>query len=38
MKRPQLILRDLFWILLVVGLGAGWWTDRVARHNLLDDA
>jgi hypothetical protein len=25
---PKLHLRDLFWLVLVVGLGVGWWRDR----------
>jgi len=25
MKLPQLTLRDLFWLVLVVGMGLGWW-------------
>ena len=28
MKLPQLSLRDLFWLVLVVALGCGWWADR----------
>ena len=31
MKLPQLHLRDLFWLTLVVALGLGWWVD----HRLL---
>src|SRR5687768_14081616 len=25
MKLPQLSLRELFWLVLVVGIGVGWW-------------
>ena len=34
MKLPQLSLRDLFWLLLVVAVGLGWWIDqdRIRRH------
>lgn len=28
MKLPQLSLRELFWITLVVALSLGWWLDR----------
>ena len=28
MKLPQLSLRDLFWLVLVVGMGCAWWVDR----------
>jgi hypothetical protein len=33
MKLPQLHLRDLFWLVLVVALGCGWW---VHQHRLND--
>jgi hypothetical protein len=29
MKLPQLHLRDLFWLVLVCALAAGWWADRM---------
>ena len=28
MKLPQLHLRDLFWLVALVGMGCGWWVDR----------
>ena len=28
MKRPSFHLRDLFWLVLVVGMGLGWWLDQ----------
>jgi len=28
MKLPQLTLRDLFWLVLVLGMALGWWLDR----------
>jgi len=28
MKLPQLSLRDLFWLVLVVGICLGWWIDQ----------
>ena len=28
MRLPQLSLRDLFWLMLVVGIGLGWWIDQ----------
>ena len=28
MKLPQLSLRDLFWLVLVVAMGCGWWVER----------
>jgi len=34
MKLPQLHLRDLFWLVLVCALAAGWWVDR----NILSSA
>jgi len=30
MKLPQLTLRDLFWLVLVIGLALGWWLDHRA--------
>src|SRR4051794_9982059 len=35
MKLPQLSLRDLFWLVLVCALMAGWWRER-ARANTAD--
>ena len=29
MKRLQLTLRDLFWLVALVAMGLGWWRDRV---------
>lgn len=39
MKRPGFTLRDLFWLVLVVGLGLGWWVERNDRrhHRLRND-
>lgn len=31
MKFPQLTLRDLFWLVLVVVFAYGWWQERRAR-------
>jgi Tfp pilus assembly protein PilX len=28
MKRPTFYLRDLLWLVLVVGMGLGWWLDQ----------
>lgn len=28
MKRPAFSVRDLFWLMLVAGLGLGWWADQ----------
>jgi hypothetical protein len=28
MKLPQFVLRDLFWLVLVIALALGWWLDR----------
>ena len=28
MKLPQISLRDLFWLMLVVAMGCGWWWQR----------
>ena len=28
MKLPQLHLRDLFWLVLVVGMGCAWWLEH----------
>jgi hypothetical protein len=39
MKTPQwlkLSLRDLFWLILVVGMGLGWYADRVKMRHTLD--
>ena len=35
MTLPQLHLRDLFWLVLVVAMGCGWW---VERQKLLTEA
>lgn len=34
MKRPRLLLRDLFWLILVIAGALGWWLDhrRLARE------
>jgi hypothetical protein len=32
MKLPQLSLRDLFWLVLIVALGLGWWQDHSQQH------
>jgi hypothetical protein len=36
MKRLQLTLRDLFWLVLVVGMGCGWWVDRRSLQGQAD--
>ena len=28
MKLPQVTLRELFWLVLIVALALGWWVDR----------
>lgn len=28
MKLPRFNLRDLFWLVLVMAMGCGWWVDR----------
>ena len=28
MKRPTFYLRDVFWLVLVVAIGLGWWMDQ----------
>ena len=28
MKRPTVTLRDLFWLILVIGISLGWWLDQ----------
>jgi hypothetical protein len=28
MKLPQLILRDLFWLVVVAAMGCAWWVER----------
>jgi len=28
MNRPSFTIRDLFWLVLVVGMGCAWWVDR----------
>jgi hypothetical protein len=41
MKLPKLHLRDLFWLVLVVGLGCAWWVDRqriADKERRLDEA
>jgi hypothetical protein len=38
MKLPQLTLRDLFWLVLVVAILCGWWVDRtIIRTELLTE-
>jgi hypothetical protein len=32
MKRPKVSLRDLMWLIALIGVGLGWWTER--RHLL----
>lgn len=36
MKRPKLHLRDLFWLVLVVAMGFGWWVERVRLKQQLE--
>lgn len=35
MKRPRLHLRDLFWLVLVVALGLGWWLEHQRQITQL---
>jgi hypothetical protein len=38
--KPQLTLRDLFWLVLVCGLALGWWVDHRAasiEHERLTE-
>jgi hypothetical protein len=37
MKLPQLTLRDLFWLVLVIALSLGWWLDRKAIIARMSD-
>ncbi len=32
MTFPKLNLRDLFWLVVVVAMGCGWWVDRSAQQ------
>lgn len=34
----KLSLRDLFWLMLVVALGLGWWLDRVQLRRKASNA
>ena len=36
MKRPQLSLRDLFWLVLVCALMVGWSVDRTRLVQLIN--
>jgi len=31
-------IRDLLWLMVVVGMGIGWWMDRVEKKQLLDES
>jgi len=35
MKLPQLSLRDLFWLLLVVAMGCAWWLDHQIMRSFV---
>jgi hypothetical protein len=35
MKLPQLILRDLFWLVLVCALAVGWWVEHSSLRAQL---
>jgi len=35
MKLPRFTLRDLFWVVLVVALGLGWWLESGKCHERL---
>lgn len=39
MKRAHITLRDLFWLLLVVGIALAWWLDqdRIRRQESAGD-
>src|SRR4051812_10198206 len=34
MKLPQLHIRDLFWLVLVTGMGCAWWTARREQASI----
>jgi hypothetical protein len=36
MKLPQLHLRDLFWLVLICALAAGWWAEHRATWNYFE--
>ena len=38
MKLPQLHLRDLFWLVLVVAMGLGWAYDRLGAYIIAQHA
>jgi len=33
MRMPKLYLRDLFWLVLIVGMGLAWWMDHTRQTN-----
>jgi hypothetical protein len=35
MALPKTTLRDLFWIVVVVAMGVGWWADRRQLKNRM---
>jgi len=35
--RLRFMIRDLLWLTLVVAMAVGWWVDRRAMTNRLDD-
>jgi hypothetical protein len=38
MKLPQLTLRDLFWLVLVIALSLGWWLQSRRHQELRERA
>ena len=36
MKRPQLSVRDLLWLVVVVGIGVAWWLDRSSLNQQIN--
>jgi hypothetical protein len=34
---PKLTLRDLFWLVLVVAMGLGWWADQQRKNRWLKE-
>ena len=37
-KLPQLMLRDLFWLVLVCAMGLGWWLTILNRAQLVEES
>ena len=30
-------IRDVLWLTVVVGMGVGWWVDRIGTNNMRSD-